>query len=1067
MIFKNLSSILTLIPLLLNVVFVSAQQNISSFKHLSTDDGLSQNSVNTIYQDHRGFMWFGTQDGLNRYDGYDFLQFRNERGNNNSISNNYIWDLYEDENHILWIATFGGGLNSLNLTTNETQHYNKSQKENSFPSNRIFCIEEDRSGMLWLGCNEGLVQFDKSTKKSKMFLSHETSEGATLDNYVGTLAIDIEDNIWLQSDSGLTRFNTITEEINYFQKSPFSDQILLGDLYDIKCYEDKIYVACGAGLLEIDVKNKTDKLILSASKTHQDTDYLFQEIVRLEKEQFFIGTNKGLIIYNSQNGQIKLLQNEENNDESLSHNNVLSMHQSKDGIVWIGTRNGLNIIETLHPSFEHIRKIKDEEGLSANHVNSFAEEDDELLWIGTTDGLNLINRLDNSCKVFRKDSSDLESNYVLCLFKDSKDRIWIGTSQNGFYQINRRGDNEVDFVHIKPQNFDASTTSIHFITEDVEGALWIGTGGKGLWKYDPEQNRVKVYDTAKDGTGPSHPYVFSILQDSYNNIWLGTPTGGLNLFDPKTERFLYFQNDPEDLFSLSNDIILSLFEDKDENLWIGTVGGLNKLIKPLRENMYEQFNVDSQNRNDSLFINFDRQNGFPNEVIYGMLQDDNGNLWMSTNMGLVEFNIELEEVVNSFDVSNGIQSNEFNQNGYFKSRNGQMYFGGINGYNVFYPDSISVNNFIPDVLITGLSILNRPVLIDPNSKSEEFTLKKTISELDELNLSWEHDVITLDFAALSYVSPEKNKYRYKLEGLRDEWIEAGYDRSVTYTNLDPGTYVFNVQACNSSGLWNLEGASIQINISTPPWASWYAYLIYVSLIVGFVYSIIRFRIKQATYKLKIQSDLEKARIEEREEFRKRSSQDFHDETGTKITRISLITELAKRNANDPKQVISYLDKVEENIQSLNSGMRDFIWVLDPANDNFYSTLSRFSEFAEKFCQYADIRFKMNTIPGSLLDFPFNMTQRRHLLFILKEALNNAIKYSEADLIEFDVDVQSEAIYISLSDNGIGFEQNEESSGNGLRNMRDRAKAIDSNIEINSEISGGTKIVIGIRRANDG
>lgn len=1066
MTFKNLSCLLALTMLLLKLTFVSAQQNISSFKHLSTDDGLSQNSVNTIFQDHRGFMWFGTQDGLNRYDGYDFLQFRNERGNNNSISNNYIWDLHEDEDHLLWIATFGGGLNSLNLETNEIAHYNKSNGENSFPSNRIFCIAEDQSGMMWLGCNEGLVQFDKSTKKSKMYLSQVNEEGVVLDNYVGTLALDVEGNIWLQCDSGLTRFKPETEEIDFYRESPFSGQAAIGELYDIKSFNEKIYVVCGAGLLELDVKNKTDHLILSSSTIQEDKNLLFQEILLLENDQYFIGTNKGLLSYDSKNGQIYLHQSEENKDESLSHNNVLSLFQSKDGIVWIGTRNGLNIIETLHPTFKHIRKVKDEEGLSANHVNSFVEENDDLLWIGTTDGLNLINQKDNSCRVFRKDNSELETNYILCLFKDSKGNVWIGTNQNGIYKIKWRNDYEVEFVPVKPQNFDISSTSVHFITEDMEASLWIGTGGKGLWKYDPELNTIKAYNTAKDGSGPNHPYIFSILQDSYNNFWLGTPTGGLNLFDAKTERFLYFQNDPEDLFSLSNDIILSLFEDQNSNLWIGTVGGLNKLVKPLKENMFEEFSASAGSSKDSLFINFGRQNGFPNEVIYGILQDDGENLWMSTNMGLIEFNIEQEEVLNSFDVSDGIQSNEFNQNGYYKSQSGQMYFGGINGYNVFNPDSISANEFIPDVVITNLSILNGQVQIDPNPKSKEFTLKKSITELDRIELSWEHDVITLDFAALSYISPEKNKYRYKLEGFKNEWVESGHNRSVTYTNLDPGNYIFKVQACNSSGLWNTEGESIKISISTPPWASWYAYLIYMILIIGAVYSIIRFRIQQATQIIKIQSDLDKARIQEREEFRKRSSQDFHDETGTKITRISLITELAKRNANDPDLVISYLNKVEENIQSLNSGMRDFIWVLDPANDNFYSTLNRFSEFAEKFCQYANIQFKMSPIPGSLLDFPFNMAQRRHLLFILKEALNNTIKYSKADLVEFNVDVQQESIQISLADNGIGFEIREKSSGNGLRNMRDRSIAINSSIEISSEISRGTKIIIGIPKPGE-
>ena len=1060
--FKKIIIIFILFQYFLGIQVVYAQQNISVFKHLTIDDGLTQNSINCIHQDKNGFMWFGTQDGLNRYDGYNFIQYRNHRNNSNSLSNNYIWDLYEDDNNVLWIATFGGGLNSLNLLTGKIKRYQpKPNDSSSFPSNRLFSILEHPKGFLWIGSNEGLILFDKAKEQSKIFLSEKTKENTLKDNYIGIVAKDENGNLWLRSDLGLTLFNTKLNTAKYFQRSPFSNNHELGDIYDIKNEKDNLLVLCKAGLVKINPTSKTDSLLISASTyTIGNRTPLFQEILAINEHRYAIGTNMGLLLFDSRTGINYFFQNEEADKKSLSHNNILSLLKSNDGIIWVGTRNGLNKFESEKPDFIHIRNISGKHGLSSKNVNSFIEEKDSLLWVGTTDGLNLYNKNDNSFKVFRKDMGyGLKTNYILCLFKDSKGNKWLGTRGNGFYKIEGTIDTKISFKPIQPNNKDVSSTSIHYITEDIDGSLWLGTGGKGLWKYKPSTNSAKIYSTAKNGTGPNHPYIFTILQDSFKNIWLGTPTGGLNLFDPKTEEFIYFQNKPENQNSISNDIILSLYEDHQKNLWIATNGGLNKLLPKLEKNMFNKLKSEVVNNNDSLFINFGQEQGFPNEVIYGILEDQHNNLWTSTNRGLVVFDISKEKVTNVFDVSHGLQNNEFNQNGYHKGKKGQFYFGGVNGFNIFYPDSIKGNQYIPPVVLTNLSILNKPVKVGQKTASENFVLEKELHSLDNLFLSWNHDIFTLDFAALSYKSPEKNRYRYMLEGFNEDWVQAGKVHTATYTNLDSGDYIFKVKASNNSGIWNEVGTSLRINISTPPWLSWYAYFIYFIMFSTLVYLLVRYRINQATRKIKVQAKIEKARTEEREDFRKRSSQDFHDEAGNKITRISLITELAKRNSKGNDEVISYLEKIEENLQSLNNGMRDFIWALDPSNDNLYETISRFSDFASKFCEYGEIQFKTNTIPKSLKKINYNMSKRRHLLFILKEAIHNTLKHSKAKLAELKVDYNSTTLFISLKDDGIGFTTNSNSKGNGLNNMKERAKAIGASIDFLSKKDKGTEIKI--------
>ncbi|MBZ0328236.1 MAG: hypothetical protein K8F54_11560 [Altibacter sp.] len=1058
---KKLCTIFIFISLLLFLQQSFAQQEILTFKQSTIDDGLSQNSVTCIYQDKLGFMWFGTQDGLNRYDGYTYTQFRNERGNPNSISNNYIWDLYEDDDHVLWIATFGGGLNSLDLQTGVIHRYKLNPDDPaSFPSNRLFSITEYPNGTLWLGANEGLIKFDKSSGESELFLSHKNSDKTLRDNYIGIVTADDSGNLWLRSDSGLTRFHTKTHQTVYYQRSPYSNSVSLGNVSDIQFVNGKLLVSCTTGLLQIDPKQETDTLLLDASSIQMDDRTPgFRNVLPLNNKRFAIGTNIGLLIFDSKSGKISTFQSDATDDKSLSHSNVLSLLKSDDGVIWIGTRNGLNKIEQEKPDFIHIRNIAGKKGLSSKNVNSFMEENDSLFWISTTDGLNLYDKKNNSFTVFRKEDSknnELQTNYVLCLFKDSKGNKWMGTRSNGFYKI----DSGNKITRIKPANATVNKTSIHFITEDKEGFIWLGTGGAGLWKYDVQKNTIKKYGPAKDGTGTSHSYVFTILQDSFDNLWFGTPTGGLNLFDPKTERFIYFLNNPENKNSLSNDIILSLYEDGQNNLWIGTNGGLNKLIPKLKSNMFDVLSSEKERKNDSLFVNFGQEQGFPNDVIYGILEDSHRNLWMSTNKGLVAFDIKTEQVVKTFDVSQGIQSNEFNQNGYYKDRKGLFYFGGVDGFNIFHPDSLVGNQFVPPVVLTGMSLFNEPVKVENLiSDTKEVTLTKNLPYLKAISLSWKHDMITFNFAGLSFISPEKNTYRYMLKGFNEDWVAAGYDRSATYTNLDPGDYIFKVQAANSSGIWNETGASLNVHISNPPWLRWYAYLAYFLLLSGLFYLFVRHRINQATQKIKVQAQIDKARTQEREAFRKRSSRDFHDEAGTKITRIALISELVKLNTEDKPEVQNHLKQIEENLQDLNAGMRDFIWALDPTKDNAYETLTRYTEFAGNFCEYANIQFKSEPISESLKTKELNMAERRHLLMILKEATNNCVKHGKPTTLHFYIQHQPGKLTLRLKDNGSGFDIDQENTGNGLNNMRERAEALGGALKIKSKTNGGTTLTL--------
>ncbi len=1037
--------------------FLIAQSPDVVFSHLSVKEGLSQNSVTAILQDSKGFMWFGTHDGLNKYDGTGFKTYRQERNNPNSISNNYIWDLYEDSSGILWIATFGGGLNSLDLKTGVIERFSNQPSDlNSFPSNRIFSIYEGENNLLWIGANEGLIRFDKNTKESQLFLSTTSPEGVLQDNYTGIVTADNTGNLWLRTDNGLTYFNTKTLEPTYYTHSPFSNEYQIGDIYDIKWHNGKLLVGCDAGLLEVDTSNKTDKIVIASSDVSPiNTTITFQKIYPLNTHKYYIGTHSGLLFFDKENKSQYLYQTNEEDTKSLIHNHVLSLTQSKDGVFWIGTRNGINKIESPKPDFIHFRNFALPNAIKVKNIKSFIETKNNLLWIGSTSGLNLYDKNKDAFLDISVIRSKMTSDYLLHISKDSKENIWIGTRTGGFYKI----DPQYNILKIAPSNKDASKARAHFITEDSYGYIWVGTGGEGLWRYDPRTNLVKIYPVSKDGKGPSHPYIFAILEDRFQNLWVGTPTGGLNLFDRDTEQFLYFQNHPENDNSLANDLILTLAESTNNHLWVGTTGGLSKMTIQLQPNIFSKLKALKEEGSDSLFVNFGRPEGFPNEVIYGILEDSQQHLWMSTNQGLVKFDSKTDSVLTSYEAGHGLQSNEFNQNSYYKGESGLMYFGGVDGFNIFDPENIKGNTFVTEVRITGLSILNQPVLVGQAEKNKKPILDSEPYFKESITLSWKQKVVSFHFAALSYISPKKNTYKYKMEGFDQDWVFAGNTNNATYTNLDPGTYTFKVNAANSSGLWSDTGSIITIIVNPPPWRSWYAYVAYLILFLTSIYVFIKYRVDRATQRILRQAEIERVRVEERETFRKRSSQDFHDEAGNKITRISLVTALAKQEAAKDEKLKSYLLKIEENVQELNTGMRDFIWALDPGKDTLYETLHRFEDFATGFCEDAQVNFKSEGVDEQFKSFPLNMNQRRHLLLILKEVLHNSIKHAAPNNIYLNIDAQKEKTIISLSDDGNGFDVNGVKRQNGLHNIQERATHLNAQLELISEKNKGTSVCI--------
>lgn len=1042
----------------------SAQTVKLDFEHYNTDNGLPQNSVNYIMQDSHGFIWICTQDGLCRYDGYQFKTFRNDPNSKNTLSNNYVWHIVEDHEGIFWIATFGGGVNRLDPATEVFTHFKwEKEKPESISSNNTFNILDIGEDIL-IGTNDGFCRMNKKTGTAERYLTTPGNKDDIAGNYVSSLVFYKPGIVWMKSDDGLTQFDIRTGVIRFITAKEITDEeIDLSRLLSIQTFDEDIFLVTRHRILMDSDSNSNFMSLLKQGSLGKFDNFTILGILPSKNGKYWINTNKGLVLFDEQTGNSQYFNYNPSDPNSLANDNVLCTFRSRSGAIWIGSRGGLDKLENEKPKFSLITKqIGNPNTLSHPQISGITQDKYGRVWLGTAGGVNVYDRDNNSFYVFNsssKKNQQLSADYILDVTSDIEGNIWVGTKAGGLNKIIPDLESK-SLENMRVVQYRLNNRSIQSVCPGNGDTLWLGSSGGSLIYFNTSTGDAKTYKWAIDGSGPSHPYVFYVFVDSFKNIWLGTATGGVNLFDPKTSKFIFIKKQEDNPYSLSSNLVLSFFEDKHHQLWVGTTGGLNKLTIPLQEKFYEYFRDSIDVEKDSLFILFNRTNGLPNDLIYGMLEDSHGLLWISTNKGLVKFNPDLKNpVVKTFDISNGLQSNEFNQNAFYKNQNGEMFFGGIGGLNIFYPDSVQDNAYLPPVYITDFKLYNKSVPLSVDPTGEKFQLNRVIERTNKIELAYHHDVITFDFVALNFINPEKNNYKYKLDGFDREWVNAGTVRTATYTNLDPGTYVFKVKASNDDGIWNETGTSLTIEIPPPPWLSWYAYLIYFAVSVFLFYLIVRYRINIATRNAEMEVKLEKARAEAREKFRIRTSQDFHDEAGNRITKINLFVEMAssKKNGNYQK----YLKKIAQNTRELSVGMRDFIWALDPEKDTLSDTLLRLGEFGESIFVDAGKEFDIKGLQHEFSNVKLNMDTRRALMLIFKEAMNNCAKYANASKVRLTVMLNSNHLTFELKDNGIGFDQSSPDfkQGYGTKNMISRAESINGKISIHSMLGTGTSVLL--------
>ncbi len=805
------------------------------FDHITVEDELSSNVVFYVFQDSQGFMWFCTQTGLNKYDGYDFTVYKHDPEDPNSLSDSYVWTIYEDSSGILWVGTQAGGLNKFDRETERFTHYrHEPDNSQSLGGNNVSSIYEDRAGNLWIGgSGSGLNTFQRDTETFTRYQHDPDNPNSLSDNAVWAIHEDHAGIFWIGTTNKLNKFDPTTETFIHYQHDPENPDSLSHNYVDA-IHEDQAGIlwlgTWGGGLNKFDPTTET----FTSYRHDPENPHSLgsDQVIRLYEDRagelwVLAYGNGGLNKFNRETELFTRYQNDPDNPDSLSHNNVYAIYEDRVGAIWVGTYGGgVNKFDKEADKFTRYQPTpKNPNSLIHKMVwGIYADRIQEnVLWIATDGGLDRFDRTTDEFTHYQHDPDNPQSichNNVWSVYQDQAGTIWTGT-RTGLYKLDTTTGTSRCYRHDPDDPDSLGDSGIFPLSEDRDGKLWLGTWGGSLYAMDKETERFQHYRHDSENPGSvGDVSISSLYTDRSGTLWVGTYRQGLDRFDRATETFRHYRHNPDNPQSLSNNNVLAIYEDHAGTLWIGTSGGLNTF-----------------DRETETFTRYYTKDGLPSNYVGGILDDEQGNLWLSTNKGLSKFDPRTATFRN-YDVRDGLQSNEFNENSYHKSPHGELFFGGGNGFNAFYPERVNDNPHIPRVVLTGFELFNQPVSIGGDSP-----LQRHINNAQQITLAYDQSVFSLTFAALNYTFPEKNQYAFMMEGYDSGWRSVGTERKTTYTNLDPGAYTFRVKGSNNDGIWNESGASVAITIIPPFWLTLWFRISMVVCLVGGMFGIVYWRVR--------------------------------------------------------------------------------------------------------------------------------------------------------------------------------------------------------------------------------
>ncbi|MFN8528135.1 MAG: two-component regulator propeller domain-containing protein [Anaerolineae bacterium] len=921
------------------------------FSHVSTENGLSQSTVLAIYQDSRGFIWIGTQFGLNRFDGYSIKTYQYDPTDITSLSGNNIVGIVEDFTGHLWIYAYTTA--AVSRYNYETDDFTRFGPGTDLPGNLTTNVVVDSQGGIWLGTDGGLAKFDELTQHFSWYLHHDDDANSLVGDHVVSLKLDSQDNLWIATTSGISQLNAVrdtfhnypaatgdsngllppsawsyamdvflvasdggvwigTEDgldrldstnghIDHFTYAPDdADGLPSTDVYAL--YEDHSHRVWVATHNTVSVYNPTTKTFESytvgqptaaASQTLGISTAIFQD----SYGTLWIsgGAASGLHRFNEQTQQFEAIENNPTDEYAIGDDKINSFYEDRSGILWIGTNSAgaawLDLNNSGFALYQHIPGNTN--SLSTSYIYSIYQDRSGIVWVGGDDGvLNRFDRSQNRITHYEPNESNPQaltpSFSISALLEDSQNTFWVGTYGGGLHIMDRETGTFERF-RADGQPGSLASDSVLYLLEDSHHNLWVGTAyPSALQRFDYATRTFVNADLSPDSLVFTGEGIRVIYEDIDGILWLGGWSDGLFRYDPQNDSLTVYQHADDDPASLSNNSVYSIGQASNGDLWIGTANGLNKL-----------------DRETNTFTVYTKQDGLPDSTIYGLLPDSNNQLWLSSNRGLAGFDPVSVTVTSYTDLQN-VQGMEFNQTAYFESASGEMFFGGTNGVNAFYPQNVRVNPYVPPVAVTSLTVFNEPVPITGDG-----ILRQNIVSADQITLQYTDSVFSFEFASLAYANPNLNRYRYRLVGFDENWNEVNSQhRFATYTNIPGGAYTFQVQGSNEMGIWNDVGASITVTI-IPAW--WDTLLFRVSAFMA-VLGAVALYFTQRTRSVRLRAEQLQHVVDER----------------TRDLKVSSLVS---------QQIITVLDRTELLSQVVELVQRSFglyqvsIFLVDPSDSN--------------------------------------------------------------------------------------------------------------------------------------
>ena len=826
------------------VLLMGVIHNISAeplkFRRYSLDQGLSQGTIRTIVQDDQGFMWFGTQDGLNRFDGYQFDIFIHQSKDPNSLRSDYIRDLYQSPQGDLYVATrFGLSVfNRHNETFTPIKLYDQSSTKHIHSNHKgighknhnqaekqieVNAIIADSNNTLWVASLDGLFAIDLFNNKVSHF-KHQANDPSSLPNdAVYSLLIDKHGTLWVGTETGLSSFVVSKQNFKHWLKT--EDNPNGNNISSIvEDHHDNLWIGTyNSGLIKLNpAQNKFKRFvhqpindINAKGNSSQSLAHNRVRALLIDKnKQLWIGTRGGLSIMQLDNEQITNHYHQKSINSSLSDSHIWSMYADDNDSIWLGTSGGISQHIQSSKLFGH-RSTSEIKGLGINYkkVRSLFKTTDEHLWVGTDKGLNHFNPNTQTYQYYTHDSQNpatISKGMITAVLVDKRNRVWAGSYDGGLNLLLPNGQFK-RYFHQPDNPQSISNNRVYSIMQDNQGDLWVGTL-HGLNRFNPSTEKFQRFYHQKDNPDSlGFDGIYATMQSGNGDIWIATRGGGLSRYSPTTTKFNHYKHNPQNTKSLSHNRVFAVHQNSPDNLWVATSMGLNKLDIATGE-----------------FTRYGKEHGLNNDTVYAVSSDQAGFIWVSTNRGLARFD-PVTERFKSFDKKRGLQSNEYNNGAYFKATDGELFFGGINGFNRFYPLQIEDNLKPPKLVISQFYLANQfPQLQEQNPLSP---LIKVANQTQSIELNHQQPVFSFEFAALHYIDSTKNRYAYMLQGFDDQWTyTSASNRRATYTNLPAGEYVFKFKAANSDGIWTTTPKSVYLTIHAAPWFTWWAYLIYASVL---------------------------------------------------------------------------------------------------------------------------------------------------------------------------------------------------------------------------------------------